>query len=84
MMDNWGGMGSGGWLIALVVVAVIVVAVVAIVVASRGQGSRDLSGGGAPTPPSSGDTAEDVLKRRYASGEIGRDEYEQALRDLRS
>ncbi|WP_416347358.1 SHOCT domain-containing protein [Denitromonas sp.] len=29
-------------------------------------------------------TAQDVLKKRYAAGEIGRDEYEQKMRDLRT
>ena len=28
------------------------------------------------------DEAVDILKRRYAAGEIGREEYEQKLRDL--
>lgn len=29
------------------------------------------------------ESAEDVLKRRYASGEIDKDDYEKRLRDLR-
>jgi putative membrane protein len=34
--------------------------------------------------PAPGETAEDILKKRYARGEIQKDEYEAKLRDLRN
>lgn len=38
-------------------------------------------GGGQQGPPA--ETAEEILKRRYARGEIDEEEYERRLRDLR-
>ena len=69
MMD--GMMNGGMWLIPLAVVAVIAFAIIAVVVSlrSRGRGSRD------PTP-------RELLDRRYARGELTRDEYLQQRSDL--
>ncbi len=39
--------------------------------ASRSNGAHNVS-----------DSAEEIVRRRYAQGEIGRDEYERILRDL--
>jgi putative membrane protein len=63
------------WILALVGVVILVV------VLARGA-SR--SGAGAPPPsgPAS-ETPEDILRRRYARGEIDREEYRQRLEDLR-
>ncbi len=42
------------------------------------------TGVGSPEPgPGPGESAEAVLKRRYAHGEIDREEYRQRLEDLR-
>jgi putative membrane protein len=82
MMNNWGGMGGGGWLIVLLVIVVVVAVIVAIVFLVRGLGS-----GPTATPPSqtgAQESPKNVLKRRYAAGEIDREEYEQKLRDLSS
>ncbi len=37
----------------------------------------------APHGPAGDDSPEAILKRRYARGELNRDEYEQRLKDLR-
>lgn len=39
--------------------------------------------GGTAPGPGPGEPPEAILKRRYASGQIGRDEYERGLTDLR-
>ncbi len=36
----------------------------------------------APRPPSGPESPQDILKRRYASGELTRDQFEQMRRDL--
>ena len=77
-------MGSGGWIIALLVLVVVVAVIVAIVYLVRGMGSGGAGSGSAPPQSSPRETPQDVLKRRYAAGEIDRAEYEQKLRDLSS
>jgi len=84
MMDNWGSMGSGGWIIALLVLVVIVAVIVAIVYLVRGMGTSGAGAGSTPPQSSPRESPQDLLKRRYAAGEIDRAEYEQTLRDLNS
>ncbi len=70
--SEWHMNGMGGmWLWW----TVILIAVVAVVVFAMSGGRR---GGG-----SSGPSPVQVLKRRYANGEIDRDTYERMLEDLR-
>jgi len=69
MGGGWFGMGLW-WLVLVAVVAVLVVAL-----------SRR---GGAASGGLGRESARDVLDRRYAAGEIGRDEYEQKKRDLQA
>lgn len=69
---GWGGMGFG----MLLFWGLLIAAIVMLVKCSRGSGTcgkrdRDKS-------------ALDVLKERYARGEIERDEFEQKKRDLQS
>lgn len=70
---GWGGMGFGMIGMSLFWI-LLIVAIVALVRSMWGSGN----------PPESGQkrTALDVLKERYARGEIGRDEFEQKKRDL--
>lgn len=68
MMDGWGwGMGIG-WLISLAILILIVIFI-----------WRLLQGRG---PSRSEDSALEILKRRYAAGEIDREEFEARKRDL--
>lgn len=78
MMNGWGGMGGGGWLVVLVMIVVVAAVIVGIVFLVRGLGGS--------TSPQAGlrESPQDILKRRYAAGEIDREEYEKALSDLRS
>lgn len=67
------GMGGGMILWTLFIIAVVIALVVLVARnASAAQRPKDL-----------GDSPEEILKRRYARGEIDRDEYERRLSDLR-
>jgi len=72
---GWWPMGGMwlGWLLVLVVLAAMIWLIAR---AARGAGRRR-------GPQESGETPEQILKRRYARGEIDREEYEQRLADLR-
>ena len=70
----WPNMGSMGWWMVLwwLVAIVVLVLVVRLVTGSRGgPGSR------------ADESPEQILKRRYAKGEIDREEYQRRLEDLR-
>jgi putative membrane protein len=82
MMNNANGMGTGGWLIILLVVVVVVAVIIAVVYLVRWLGAGGT--GGATSQSGTHESPQDVLKRRYAAGEIGREDYEQKLRDLNS
>ena len=68
---GWGGMGLM-WLVPLLVIAILV----ALFVGGRrdGVGPRD-DGGRRETP-------RDILDRRYASGELSKEQYEEMKRTL--
>jgi uncharacterized membrane protein len=68
MMDYWGG-GVIMWLLLLVVVGVLVYFLVK---ASQTGGSR-------PAPP---ETPLDILKKRYARGEITKEQFDEIKKDL--
>jgi putative membrane protein len=78
MMDGWNGYnssyGAWGWLLMLLMMALFILAVV---LAVRYLG-REWHGN------AKGETALDVLKKRYAKGEIGKEEYEEAKKDITS
>lgn len=70
---NWGGWGMGfGWIIPLAVLGLIGWSVVSLVRASRSTGG----GGNGP-----GD-ALNILKARYAKGDLTREEFETMRREV--
>jgi putative membrane protein len=73
MMDGFGGHGWGmgwWWIIGLIVL----IAVIWIIVKSMNQNTGSAK--------SSGKSALDILKERYASGEIDKEEFEKRKKDL--
>jgi len=79
MYDGWyhnghfWGMHVGWWIFWIVLVGVIVW------VFSRSTAGR----GPGPNDHPSRDDPEEILRRRFAAGDIDRDEYEDRLRELR-
>ena len=72
---GWGGMWIG-WLFWLIILGVIVWAVIKISGNARRSGpSHDLSQSESPM---------DILKKRYARGEISKEEFEQMKRDIQN
>jgi putative membrane protein len=77
MMGDWGGWGWGmgfGWIFMILFWALVILGIVALARWIFFTGSA----GGAGRQPL------DILKERYARGEITRDQYEQMRRDLES
>jgi putative membrane protein len=74
MMWGWDG-GGGWWAMGLGMVVWLVVVVLAVWLVVRLVGQRP-SGGGA-------ESAEELLRRRFASGEIDGEEYDRRLAILR-
>ncbi len=75
----WGGGEVWAWLMFVLMVVIVAAVVVGIIFLLRGlaqPGGRP----GAPVPPT--DSAKEILRRRYAAGEIDREEYLQKLSDL--
>jgi len=71
-MNEWNGVGHMGgmwlwWILGIVIVAALAWAIL---------GSPARNG-------DSGVSAEELLKRRYARGEISKEDYEKRLQDLR-
>lgn len=69
---GWFGMGAG-----LLVLVVVIVLVVWLIVRLTGPGAR-------PGGPPADEAAEDLLRRRFAAGEIDAEEYQRRLGVLRS
>ncbi|MFZ0391539.1 MAG: SHOCT domain-containing protein [Calditrichia bacterium] len=68
---GWGGLWFG-WLFWIIIFIVIIWLVVRF---AGGSQTRQ-------QPPASGETPLDVLKKRYARGEITREQYEQMRKDI--
>ena len=70
--DGYGWMGMGiGWLFTILFWGLAIVGVLFLF-------PRTAGGAGAATPK----TPLDILKERYAKGEIGKEEYEQKRQDI--
>jgi putative membrane protein len=82
MMDWGGGMwGGGNWimfLFSIAFLAAVIVGIVFVVRALSGSGT----GGDCQVAMRERETPEELVRRRYAAGEIDREEYEQKLKDL--
>jgi len=90
----WGsGAGAGGWVMLVFMILFVVATIVAIVALVRylGQPSAGATAAISAAPAAYGltpaaanvpESPKDILKRRYAAGEIERDEYLQKLGDL--
>jgi putative membrane protein len=84
MMHNWyspwhQGASWQAWLmfaLMIVIVVAVLVAVVYFLRAASGTRTASTARGTSPESP------RDILKRRYAAGEIDREEYQQKLKDL--
>lgn len=76
----WGGMDGWGWWGMGIVHGLLwwAILVLGIIVLVRLLGRDSRRGSGAPAQ----ETALDILKKRYARGEIGREEFEEKKRDL--
>ncbi|GMR16332.1 MAG: hypothetical protein BMS9Abin31_0661 [Gammaproteobacteria bacterium] len=77
IMNNMGGFGSApgfGWVFMILFWILIIVGIIAII--------KWLSASSANTNEPQAKTALDVLKERYARGEIEREEFEQKKQDL--
>jgi putative membrane protein len=68
--NGWRGHMGGMWIFWIVLIVLIVWVVQRASISNR-------------PPDQSPVSAEEILKRRYAQGEIGKDEYERRLGDLR-
>ena len=83
MWNNNGHWGSGDWAtLALVAIAVIVAIVFLVRYLSRTSSGASSTAAVPPAAASGPESPQDILKRRYAAGEIDRDEYLRMLGDL--
>ncbi|MEJ2635264.1 MAG: SHOCT domain-containing protein [Calditrichia bacterium] len=78
MWHGWGGAGWGGmwlgwlfWLIILIIIIWVVLRVLSSNQIRRGDGG-------------SGESALDILKKRYARGEISKEQFDKMKKDLES
>jgi putative membrane protein len=79
-MGDWGGWGWGpgfGWIFMILFWALIILGIIALAKWLFSAGGSIGSGGSGKTPL-------DIIKERYARGEINREQYEQMRRDLES
>ncbi|TET13227.1 MAG: SHOCT domain-containing protein [Dehalococcoidia bacterium] len=84
-VGGWGMMGPGmmggfgwWWLMPILMVLFSILVIWAVVALVRGVGQPSSSDSGSSRP----DSALEVLKQRYARGEIGKEEYEEKKKDL--
>jgi putative membrane protein len=85
--DYWyHGASVGGWLMfggmVLVIVAVVLLVVYLVRQTAHPAGAGAGTGQAAPALPPAPETPREILRRRYAGGEIEREDYLQRLSDL--
>ncbi len=74
----WGGHGMGWWMFPIVMIVVMIIFM--LFMGKRG-GRMPWCGSG---ENNDSETPLDILKKRYAKGEIGKDEFEAVKKDLES
>lgn len=84
-----GMMGGGGWLVGLIIIAsiaLLVAGAVLLVIWMRGASQHRVSPGTSSAPPAAAghDEAVAIAKRRFASGEITKDQFDELMRALGS
>lgn len=79
MPHNW----TWGTTMGLFWFFVVLLLVLAVVYAVREYGNRQFAGGPSGRPGIDHESPREVLDRRYAEGEISREEYEQMKDDLK-
>lgn len=72
---GWGGMWFG-WIFWLAILAIIIWIGVTV--------TRNLQKSGSTQDPTQTESPLDILKKRYAKGEISREEFEQMKKDIQS
>jgi len=78
LLGGWGFFGIG-WFFSILFWILIIWAIIALI---RGWRSRDMSQT-PPHPPKGEEPPLEILKRRYAKGEINKKEFEEMKKDLR-
>jgi putative membrane protein len=77
---------GGGWVIAgLVILALFLVLILVLIglgISLIGRGSRTASGSSGPQAGAKADDPLEILRRRYANGEITQEEYQSMREDL--
>jgi putative membrane protein len=77
---------GGGWVIAgLVILALFLVLILVLIglgISLIGRGSRTQGGSSGPVGGAKADDPLEILRRRYANGEITREEYQSMREDL--
>ena len=75
MMDGWHMTGWGGGFMMIFWIVLVLLVVYVVVRSARGENILS-------TKPSKGESALDILKKRYAAGELTKEEFEAKKKDL--